>query len=184
MTDVVERYLELGLRLGRHVDGLVDAYYGPPELADPRRGRAAAPAGALAADAGRLLADLDAGDGADRLDAGRRRWIRAQALGLRTTRRASWPGTDIGYVDEVERATAPAPRLVPRTSSRPPTGASTRRCLPWRRPLAERYIAWREAQAVPPDKLEPAIGSLADDLRERTERLFGLPDGEHVDFDS
>ena len=27
-----ERYLELGLRLGRHVDGLVDAYYGPPEL--------------------------------------------------------------------------------------------------------------------------------------------------------
>ena len=25
-----ERYLELGLRLGKHVDGLVDAYYGPP----------------------------------------------------------------------------------------------------------------------------------------------------------
>ena len=33
MSDVVERYLTLGLRLGRHVDGLVDAYYGPPELA-------------------------------------------------------------------------------------------------------------------------------------------------------
>ena len=27
-----ERYLELGLRLGKHVDGLVDAYYGPSEL--------------------------------------------------------------------------------------------------------------------------------------------------------
>ena len=27
-----ERYLQLGLRLGRHVDGLVDAYYGPAEL--------------------------------------------------------------------------------------------------------------------------------------------------------
>ena len=27
-----ERYLLLGLRLGRHVDGLVDAYYGPLEL--------------------------------------------------------------------------------------------------------------------------------------------------------
>ena len=44
---VAERYLELGLRLGRHVDGLVDAYYGPPELQaqvdaeEPRRaGRA------------------------------------------------------------------------------------------------------------------------------------------------
>ena len=31
MTEA-ERYLELGLRLGRHVDGLVDSYYGPPEL--------------------------------------------------------------------------------------------------------------------------------------------------------
>ncbi len=29
---VAERYIELGLRLGRHVDGLVDSYYGPPEL--------------------------------------------------------------------------------------------------------------------------------------------------------
>ena len=27
-----EDYILLGLRLGRHVDGLVDAYYGPPEL--------------------------------------------------------------------------------------------------------------------------------------------------------
>ena len=27
-----ERYLELGLRLGKHVDGLVDSYYGPPEI--------------------------------------------------------------------------------------------------------------------------------------------------------
>ena len=30
--DAVERYLVLGLRLGRHVDGLVDFYYGPEHL--------------------------------------------------------------------------------------------------------------------------------------------------------
>ena len=42
-----ERYLVLGLRLGKHVDGLVDAYYGPPELQaqvdaeEPGRRRAA-----------------------------------------------------------------------------------------------------------------------------------------------
>jgi hypothetical protein len=29
----VERYLRLGLQLGRHVEGIVDAYYGPPEFA-------------------------------------------------------------------------------------------------------------------------------------------------------
>jgi hypothetical protein len=27
-------YLELGLALGRHIDGMVDAYYGPKELRD------------------------------------------------------------------------------------------------------------------------------------------------------
>src|SRR4029450_11861975 len=49
-------------------------------------------------------------------------------------------------------------------------------------PLRSRCTAWREAHAVPPDKLEAAIRSLADDLRERTQRLFGLPDGEHVEW--
>ena len=44
-------------------------------------------------------------------------------------------------------------------------------------------MAWREAHAVPVDRLAPAIDSLAEDLRDRTATLFGLPDGEHVDFE-
>src|SRR4029450_12910767 len=49
-------------------------------------------------------------------------------------------------------------------------------------PLRSRCTAWREAHAVPPATLEPAIRPLADDLRERTQRLFGLPDGETVEW--
>ena len=182
MTDVVERYIELGLRLGRHVDGFVDAYYGPPELsarvdAEPLR----APA-ELAADAGRLVADLDAGDGAGEVDAGRRRWIRAQALGLRTSAR-KLDGAAIGYRDEVESCYGARPALVADDEF----AASHRRLdevLPadGGAPLRERYIAWREAHAVPPEKLEAAIRSLADDLRERTRASFGLPDGERVEW--
>ena len=182
MTDVVERYIELGLRLGRHVDGFVDAYYGPPELsarvdAEPLR----APA-ELAADAGRLVADLDAGDGAGEVDAGRRRWIRAQARGLRTSAR-KLDGAAIGYLDEVESCYGARPALVADDEF----AASHRRLdevLPadGGAPLRERYIAWREAHAVPPDKLEAAIRSLADDLRDRTGARFGLPDGERVDW--
>ena len=55
--------------------------------------------------------------------------------------------------------------------------------LPGSGPLHERFIAWREAQAVPVETLPRAIASLAEDFRERTDRLFGLPDGEHIDFD-
>jgi hypothetical protein len=181
-TDVVERYLELGLRLGRHVDGFVDAYYGPPGLAERAGAEPPRPPAELAAEAGRLVADLDAGDGVGRLDAGRRRWIRAQAVGLRTSAR-KLAGTGIGYLDEVESCYGARPALVAddelaaahRRLDRvlPPDGGA---------PLRERYIAWREAHAITPGKLEPAIRSLADDLRERTQRLFGLPDGEHVEW--
>jgi hypothetical protein len=182
VTAVVERYIELGLRLGRHVDGFVDAYYGPPELsarvdAEPLR----APA-ELAADAGRLVADLDAGDGAGEVDAGRRRWIRAQALGLRTSAR-KLAGAAIDYLDEVESCYGARPAPVADDEF----AAAHRRLdevLPadGGAPLRERYIAWREAHAVPPDKLEAAIRSLADDLRERTRARFGLPDGERVEW--
>jgi hypothetical protein len=180
-TSVVERYLDLGLRLGRHVDGFVDAYYGPPELAGRAEAEPPRRPAQLATDAGRLVADLDAGDGADQLDAGRRRWIRAQAMGLRTSAR-KLAGADIGYLDEVESCYGARPGLVDDDEF----AAAHRRLdlvLPadGGAPLRERYIAWREAHAVPADKLEPAIRSLADDLRERTQRLFGLPDGEHVD---
>jgi hypothetical protein len=44
-------------------------------------------------------------------------------------------------------------------------------------------IQWREAQAVPTDQIGRAVESIAEDLRARTKRSFGLPDGEHVDFD-
>ena len=180
MSDVVERYLELGLRLGRHVDGFVDAYYGPPELAarvdaEPLR----APA-ELAADAGRLVAGLDAGVDADQIDAGRRRWIRAQALGLRTGA-AKLAGEPIGYLDEVERCYGARPALVAEDDFAA-AHARLDAVLPGEGALRERYIAWREAHAVPREKLEPAIRSLADDLRERTQRLFGLPEGEHVEW--
>ena len=176
----VERYLELGLRLGRHVDGFVDAYYGPPELAARvEAGPPQAPA-ALARDAGRLIADLDAGEGDDEIGPDRRRWVRAQAVGLRTSAR-KLAGEPIGYLDEVESCYGARPRLVPEDE----LAAAHQRLdtvLPGDGPLRERYIAWREAHAVPVDRLEEAIRSLADDLRERTDATFGLPDGEHVEW--
>jgi hypothetical protein len=44
-------------------------------------------------------------------------------------------------------------------------------------------VAWREAHAIPVEVLRAVIDSLADDFRERTQQAFGLPDGEHVDFE-
>ena len=48
---LVERYLTLGLRLGRHIDGLVDAYYGPPAAAAAVASEPVQPPDRLAAEA-------------------------------------------------------------------------------------------------------------------------------------
>jgi hypothetical protein len=157
---------------------MVDAYYGPPDLSARVAAEPIRPPDELAARARRLLADLDAdGD----LEPGRRHYLAGQVRGLRTTA-GKLAGEAIGYVDEVEACYGVRPVPVPEEE----LVAAHRRlaeALPGRGPVAERYIAWRESQVVPPDKLRAAVSSIAEDLRERTNRMFGLPEGEHVDFE-
>ena len=135
----------------------------------------------LVADAAGLLVDLDAGVDAATVDASRRRWVRAQVVGLHTSAR-KLAGEPIGYADEVEWCYGVRPTFRDEDAF----AAAHRRldeALPGSGPIGERVIAWREAQAIPVEKLEPVLRSLAEDFRERTERLFGLPDGEHVEWE-
>jgi hypothetical protein len=177
--DLIERYVRLGLALGRHIEGLVDAYYGPPAWSEEeQRGAPAAPA-ALAERAQRLLGDLD---GTGELDPARRAWVRAQTEGLHTTARRL-AGQPVAFLDEIERCYGVRPAWVDEEAF-----AQAHRRLDGVLPrsagatLAERYANWTEAQAVPPDRLPAAVGSLAEDFRARTAAAFGLPDGERVDF--
>jgi hypothetical protein len=180
-STIVDRYLELGLRLGRHVEGFVDAYYGPAALAARVEAEPVLAPARLSADAAALVADLDAGVDAETVDASRRRWLRAQVVGLRTSAR-KLAGEAIGYADEVEWCYGVRPTFRDEEAF----AAAHRRldeALPGTGAIRERVIAWREAQAIPVEKLEPALRSLADDFRERTQRLFGLPEGEHVHWE-
>jgi hypothetical protein len=176
--DLVERYLLVGLRLGRHLDGLVDAYYGPPELADRVATEPVPSLGELLFEVDALILELDAGGGPE--PAARRRWLRAQLTGLHTTAR-KLAGESIRYVDEVEECYGVRPRMADEEAIAA-AHARLDDILPGDGALPERYSAWRESQAVPVDKLDAALRSIADDLRERTDRAFGLPEGEQVDF--
>jgi hypothetical protein len=177
--DVVVRYLELGLRLGRLLDGLVDAYYGPPELKQRVNNEPTPDPAKLLQDSRRLIADLDAGEGD--LDAHRRRYLRGQARGLLVTAQR-FAGVTIGFLDEVEQCYGVRPVRV-EDDEIEDAHRRIDAVLPGSGPLAERLIAWREAQAVPVEVLPAAIHSLAEDFRERTDRSFGLPEGERIDFD-
>lgn len=192
----VTRYLSLGLALGRHVEGLVDAYYGPARLAAGAAAGAPRPAPELAEEARRLLADLEGGVPLDAgapagergatgapsgAEVGRRRWLAAQVRGLATTA-AKLAGEDVAYADEVEACYGVRPAPLPEEAF----AEAHRRlaaALPGSGPLHERLTTWREAHAVPVDRLPGAVTALAEALRERTSAAIGLPDGEAVTFE-
>ena len=60
-SGLVEQYLTLGLRLGRHIDGLVDAYYGPPDRSALVDAEPVQPPEQLVAAARLLVAAIDSG---------------------------------------------------------------------------------------------------------------------------
>jgi hypothetical protein len=97
-VDVVERYLTLGLGLGRHVDGLVDSYCGPPEIAQVVEAEGLVPATELLAEAASLEDAIARDQG---LAPDRRAWLGDQAHGLRTCA-GVLAGEPISYADEVE----------------------------------------------------------------------------------
>ena len=81
-------------------------------------------------------------------------------------------------------ATACGPRTVAEDELRGRPPRASTRCCPARGPL--RRALHRLARGAGRARREAArrpSHSLAEDFRERTDRLFGLPDGEHVDFD-
>ena len=167
---IVERYLELGLRLGRHVDGLVDAYIGPPELAEAVEQEQLRDPAALVVDAAELLTDLDDATG---LDEQRRGWLQDQVAGLHTYA-SVLAGEQLDYSDEVERCYGVRPERVPEDAF----GAAHdefERLLPGDGSLEDRYEAWRIANAAPPERILDVMRPVLALLRERTQAIVELP---------
>jgi hypothetical protein len=176
-VDIPEHYVRLCLQVGRHIDGYIDAYFGPSELegsvaaeepVDPRQLR----------DEARLL--IDGLGGAD-LEADRRRWLRGQLEAVEcTTARLS--GDVIAWVDEVERCLGVPPT---RTGTTVFEGVHRRldAALRGNGSVRDRYIAWDESNAVPREKITPALDRLREVLGPRAHALAPMPAGESVTYD-
>ncbi len=161
-----ERYLRLGLQLGRHVDGIVDAYFGPPELAAAVEAEPPADPRALVSDAEALLDELEDG------------WLRDQVGGLRTYA-GVLAGEARSYADEVEgcygvRATFTDEAVF--TAAHEQLEA----LLPGEGSLAERYARWEDSIHVPAEQTERAMAAVIQEARAQTLHLLELPDGEGV----
>jgi hypothetical protein len=175
VEQVVERYLLLGLRLGRHIDGFVDAYYGPAELSARVDEEDQADPAELAEEAAALAQELDG------FEEQRRRWLLGQIRGCETVARRL-AGEPLAWAEEVERCYGVTPEVTPNERFEEAQQALDR-ALPGDGDLGDRYRAWLETQVVPRDRILAAVERLSRELRTRTERLFGLPEGETIELD-
>ena len=164
-----EDYVLLGLRLGRHVDGLVDSYYGPTELKEQADAEEPVAPAQLVDDAARLRDALDES------------WLRDQVSGLWTYARVL-AGEQLSYSDEVERSFGVSPERTP-DSVYEQVHAELDELLPGEGTLQERRLAWRERHLCPGDKAVAIVEDLLPLLRERTAQVVDLPAGEHVDLE-
>ena len=165
-----ERYLVLGLRLGKHVDGLVDAYYGPAELKAQVDAEETLPAPELAAEADALRDELPDG------------WLRDQVHGCATYAHVL-AGDAISYSDEVEGCYGVRPSKTP-VAVYEEVHAELDELYPGDGSLFERRNAWRDLHLVPGDLAIAALEDLLPLLRSRTEALLvELPAGEALDLE-
>jgi hypothetical protein len=161
-----ERYLRLGLQLGRHEEGVVDAYFGPSELAAAVEAEAPVDPRDLVSAAEALLDELEDG------------WLRDQVVGLRTYA-GVLAGESISYADEVEGCYGVRPTHTDEAVFRA-AHEQLEELLPGDGPLAERHVRWENSIRVPADQVERALAAVIEEARARTRDLVELPEGERV----
>jgi hypothetical protein len=164
-----ERYLRLGLELGRHSDDIVDAYFGPHELADAVKAADPVAPEELAAAAAALLAEL--GDG----------WLRDQVAGLHAFA-GVLAGEPRPYAEEVEACYQLRPK---RTDEAVFAEVHERleELLPGPGALGERYDAFRRSAFVPAERVENVAAAAIETARACTRELVELPEGERIDLE-
>ena len=173
---VVREYLLLGLRLGRLVDGFVDCWFGDPALpaqvaAEPKPDPAE-----LARTADRIREQVADSE----LAASRQDFLEAQLTALaRSARRLAGEPcdfrTEVRDYFQIDISLGDPDRYAE-------VHDAIAELLPGAGKLADRLAAHYDRNATPPERLDRAVRAVSTALRDRTRRMFGLPDGERIEY--
>lgn len=175
MRSLPERYVQLGLRLGKHLDGLVDGYFGPRELKDAVDAEEPTAPEALVDEAAALLADVESWDE----DPQRRRWLAGQVEGLVCVAELA-SGREVAWREAVRRCYGIDVEPTPEERFEA-VHDQLDAALPGGGDLAERLQTWNRSQELPAERVVPAFEALVKRLRAETAKLVELPDGERID---
>ena len=174
MDDIGRHYLHLALHLDRHLEGFVDAYFGPPELRAEIQTGSPRALETLADDAQQLLDTIET----DVPDAQRKGFLTKQVQAMAAVIR-NLSGDQIDFVQEVELYFDIIPVMVDETTFEA-AHAEMDEILPGDGSLIERSVAWREKLYLEPDGILPVFDLALRETRRRTQELFDLPPGEDL----
>jgi hypothetical protein len=177
---LVREYLLLGLRFDRIESGYVDAFTGDPRLSQTVLAEPVADPADLVRQAQRLLAALSDLARPNGFDEARADYIGAHLRALACAGR-KFAGEDVGFVDEVhdyfDVHIAKGDVETYRQAH-----ARLDEVLGGDGPLADRMIAYRAAEEIPPERLAECIDAFSSALRDRVRAEFPLPDLETVEY--
>ena len=175
MVDEIGRgYLTLALNLNRHVEGFVDAYYGPPELkAEVEKGDSKS-VEALADDARQLQAAIAHSD----YDPQRKEYLTLQMRAMAALIR-KLSGDELDFVEEVELYFDITPQMVDEAIFEG-IHADLDRLFPGEGSVLNRVTAWKKGVEIQPNRLLPVLELAVEESQSRTSALFDLPPGEEV----
>jgi hypothetical protein len=174
MDEIERAYLTLALHLNRHIDGFVDAYFGPPELkaeADTGEPRTL---DALTDDARQLQAAVAASD----YDPQHQDFLARQARAMAAVVR-NLAGDRLDFVAEVEHYFDITPKLLDEAGFEA-AHAALDRLLPGAGSLIDRMAARRKSLELAPDRILPVFDLACQETRRRTLARFDLPAGEEL----
>lgn len=170
---ISQRYIELAFDIEQHVDGFIDAYFGPPELKGPRAQRDPA---AIAADIAALREEVRTSD----YPAGRKGYLEVQLRGMQTTAR-KLAGAPIGYREEVRACFDIEAPYTPESIFEQ-SNAELDELLPGSGSLPERMEAWKQQFVVEPAVARQMIDMIAIEARQRSMAIIEPPENDTVEF--
>ncbi|NIN66580.1 MAG: hypothetical protein GTO63_18215 [Anaerolineae bacterium] len=174
MDEIGRGYLTLALNLNRHVEGFVDAYYGPPELkAEVQKGNPSS-VEALADDVRQLQAAIAHSD----YDPQRKEYLGLQVRAMAGLIRKLL-GDELDFVEEVELYFDITPQMLDEAVFEQ-IHADMDRLFPGGGSVLNRVASWKKGVEIQSNRLLPVLELAVEETRRRTSILFDLPRGEEV----
>jgi hypothetical protein len=178
---IAREYLLLSLRLGKLLPGIVDSYFGPADIKAQVDAEAPLTASNLRQEASAFEYTL----AKDVTQPDRSRWLRAQMVAFQA-QCLTLAGDPLTYPDYIaclfdivpdqtpeavfDAAADDLARLLPSGELRSET-------------VADRLAVWDAGLTIAPDLIPAIVDWLVPEVRERADRLWGLPTGERIEFD-